>query len=163
MWWTSPRALFVDQRWIDLAPGLFGDSYLIRHPGYNVAYWNLGHRHVTHAPSGWRVNGQELAFFHYSGLDPHDPRPVSRHQDRFTLSDLGEAGALLQAYCARVLEQGEEACRHFAYAFGRLDDGTPIPDAVRSLYRTDPSVERDGGTTPSRWATPTSASHAGAA
>ena len=45
--------LFVDQKWMDLAPGLFGgehnDGGVTVHvdPGYNVAYWNLHGRSLT--------------------------------------------------------------------------------------------------------------------
>ncbi|HWS72294.1 MAG TPA: group 1 glycosyl transferase, partial [Thermoanaerobaculia bacterium] len=48
------RGLFVDQKWMDLAPGLFPDVRILRHDGYNVAYWNLGQRTVT----GMTVNGE---------------------------------------------------------------------------------------------------------
>jgi hypothetical protein len=33
-----PRGLFVDQRWIDLAPGMFERVAIVRDAGYNVAY-----------------------------------------------------------------------------------------------------------------------------
>ena len=36
--------LFTDQKWIDLVPGLFPDVAILRHPGYNLAYWNLRQR-----------------------------------------------------------------------------------------------------------------------
>jgi hypothetical protein len=32
------RGLFVDQRWMDLAPGLFDGVFVLRDPGCNVAY-----------------------------------------------------------------------------------------------------------------------------
>ncbi len=35
------RGMFVDQKWVNLAPGLFDDVCILRDPGYNVAYWNL--------------------------------------------------------------------------------------------------------------------------
>ena len=35
------QGLFTDQKWIDLVPSIFDDVYVIRHPGYNIAYWNL--------------------------------------------------------------------------------------------------------------------------
>ena len=39
-----PRGLFTDQKWMDLVPGLFERVHVERHPGWNVAYWNLKHR-----------------------------------------------------------------------------------------------------------------------
>jgi len=41
------RGLFTDQRWVDLAPGMFGEFAILRDVGYNAAYWNLPHRPIT--------------------------------------------------------------------------------------------------------------------
>lgn len=39
--------LFVDQKWINLAPGLFADVAIVRDVGCNMAYWNLHERRLT--------------------------------------------------------------------------------------------------------------------
>src|ERR1051325_593650 len=39
-----PRGLVVDQKWIDLVPGMFDGVRILRHDGYDVAYWNLRQR-----------------------------------------------------------------------------------------------------------------------
>ena len=56
-WWSDKlyhhcivaveQNLFVDQRWMDLAPSLFEGVRILREPGYNVAYWNLHERSVS--------------------------------------------------------------------------------------------------------------------
>ena len=71
-WWQSKlyldcvvdlnRGLFVDQKWVDMVPGLFDGVYVQRHEGWNVAYWNLAHRDVTRTADGYEVNGQKLVF-----------------------------------------------------------------------------------------------------
>jgi hypothetical protein len=38
------QGMFVDHSWIDLVPGLFPHVCVLRHPGYNVAYWNMAQR-----------------------------------------------------------------------------------------------------------------------
>ena len=80
-WWQSKltrdcvndpdRGLFVDQSWIDLVPGLFDNVGILRHKGYNVAYWNIAQRPLTKRDAHrYFVDDDPLVFFHFSGLDP---------------------------------------------------------------------------------------------
>ena len=84
------RGIFVDQSWVDLVPGLFERVSVLRHPGYNVAYWNLAQRGLVgpvENQAALTVNGEPLVFFHFSGLNPLAPSNVSKHQNRYTLDD----------------------------------------------------------------------------
>ena len=146
-WWQSkllrdcvvdiPRGLFTDQKWIDLVPGMYGGVAIERDPGWNVAYWNLNHRHVVQRDGTFSVNGQPLLFFHFSGFVP-GARLLSKHQDRFTMEGLPQAvRALVDQYATDLHDSGEEDCRQIPYAFGRLPQGQPIPDLVRRCYRED--------------------------
>jgi len=42
-----PHGLFVDQLWLNFVPVYFPSSEVFRHPGSNVAYWNLHDRKLT--------------------------------------------------------------------------------------------------------------------
>lgn len=141
----TQRGLFVDQRWIDLAPGLFEDVAILRHEGYNVAYWNLRQRTVR----GRTVNGQPLRFFHFSGYDPAMPELVSRH-DRLTSEEVGDARLLLDAYGAELRTAGSASFRTSPYAFGRFSDGTPVTTAMRVAYRQSPELQAAAGEDPFR-------------
>ena len=130
------EGLFVDQKWIDLVPGFYPDVGIIHHPGYNVAYWNLHCRHLEMDKMGdqIRVNGQRLAFFHFSGIQPELPEVVSRHQDRFRLNNLGELRELFERYIA-LLRDAEFAETHdWPYAFADFDNGVTIPNLARAQY-----------------------------
>lgn len=141
------KGIFVDQKWIDLAPGLFDGVKVLRHPGYNVAYWNLKQRVMAERDGGYFVNGEGLAFFHFSGLSPDAIDGVSKHQNRFTYHGLNEAAKhIVREYAARVIQNGYDESRHWPYSYGRFTNGVLIADMLRSLYRTSPILqERAGG------------------
>ena len=127
-----PGNLFTDQRWMDLAPAFVARTLLLRHPGYNVAYWNLVHRTVRQAADGaWLADGLPLAFFHFSGIKPEDPAVFSIHQNRFTVQTLGEVAGLCDEYRTRVLANGWRRFKSLPYGYGVFADGRPIEESMR--------------------------------
>lgn len=126
--------LFVDQKWMDLVPGIFKDVHILTDPGYNVAYWNLHDRKITLEGEDVRSAGRPLIFFHFSGIDPDNLQPVSKHQDRYTLGDVGEAAQLYRRYRDLVLAAGYREAKPWPYAFGSFDNGVAVPDAARAIY-----------------------------
>ena len=135
------RGIFVDQSWMDLVPGLFPNVCVLRHPGYNVAYWNIAQRLVVEVDGNILVNGLPLAFFHYSGLNPLDPQAVSKYQNRFTLDNIGAPiTGLIRDYCRRVIDNGIEHYRSIAYGFGFYNDGIQITDADRTRFRENENL-----------------------
>lgn len=150
-WWQSKlfrdcvidldRGIFVDQSWIDLVPGLFDSVNVLRHPGYNVAYWNVAQRSVTcNAKGNWQVNDQPLVFFHFSGFNPFKPTAFSKHQNRFTLSTLGPASELARQYSKALIANNAEMFSKLPYGYGYFNDGTVIPDGFRRIYLKNDSL-----------------------
>lgn len=138
-----PNGVFVDQSWIDLVPGLFDNVRILRHPGYNVAYWNLAQRSFTQGEGGLLVNGEPLVFFHYSGIDPQNPQTVSKHQDRHNLDSVGAiVRSLFLDYCQRVIANGQEEYRTLPYGYATFRDGSPIPATVRAAYRVSAQLRQ---------------------
>jgi glycosyltransferase involved in cell wall biosynthesis len=141
-WWSDrlfsscridiPGHMFTDQRWMDLAPALVPRSFILKHPGYNVAYWNLPGRVVDREPDGrWTVDGRPLTFFHFSGIKPDDPKQFSKHQNRYTIDNLGIVAELCTFYRKQVLGNKWLAYSKTPYAFGSFKDGRPIDDFMR--------------------------------
>ena len=128
------RGLFTDQKWIDLVPGLFPRVRIVRSPAYNVAYWNLSHRAVTKVDEQYSVDGDPLCFFHFSGFDPLKPEPLSKHQNRFTLADVPDVKELALDYACRVIDNGLERCREWAYAYAAFRNGEPLADYCRRSW-----------------------------
>lgn len=136
-----PRGLFVDQKWMDLVPGMFEGVDILRDPGYNVAYWNLSHRAVSLSQNGYEVAGSPLAFFHFSGYDAQQPDKLSRHQNRFQVENLPVATQrILHSYRQELLAARLAECRNWPYAFGSFNNGVPIPDIARPIHHEAPEL-----------------------
>ncbi|MFZ0313148.1 MAG: glycosyltransferase [Candidatus Korobacteraceae bacterium] len=125
--------LFVDQRWMDLAPALFEGVRILREPGYNVAYWNLHERAVACAEPP-TVNGEPLHFFHFSGFDPEKLWVVSKYQDRYTQDDTGDARKLYGKYRDLLFEKGWGETRAWKYGNDFFHNGVRIPASARRYY-----------------------------
>ena len=72
------QGLFFDQKWIDLVPCLFDRIAILKHRGYNVAWWNLHERTPNYDNGSWIVaeTKEPIRFFHFSSLPGNceDPR-----------------------------------------------------------------------------------------
>ena len=135
------EGLFVDQRWMDLVPGLFPDMCVLTDHGCDVAYWNVHCRIFEKRDRSYVVDGVPLRFFHFSGYDPREPNSFSKHQTRVRLKDMPIIQELCHNYGDRLRQEGMEEMRPLKYAFGFFDDGTPVPHAARKLYE-DPSLQK---------------------
>jgi glycosyltransferase involved in cell wall biosynthesis len=127
---------FTDQKWIDLVPGLFPDVRILRHPGYNLAYWNLAIRSVTTASDGTlRARGEPVAFVHFSGADLGRPGDFSKYQNRFDTASIGALRPVYEKYLAALRTEGHEELAKSRYAYEQLRDGSAITPEMRSLFR----------------------------
>jgi len=137
---------FVDQRWIDLVPGYF-DHYIVRDPGYNVAYWNLPTRPVALEGKTFTVDGAPLRFFHFSGFSPERRHLLSKHQGlspRVLLSDQPALAKLCGDYADNLMDQGYARWSKVDYAFNKAANGLPIDRRMRLIYR-DALLAHDNG------------------
>ena len=124
--------MFTDQRWMDLAPAFIEGVHILRHPGYNVAYWNLAHRRVEKLSDGSRqVNSRPLVFFHFSGIEMGNPKVLSRHQNRFSGDELVAVRELFEHYRTLVRAAGWERTAKCRYAFSAFPNGRPIESPMR--------------------------------
>ena len=128
---------FVDQRWIDLVPGMF-DCHILRDSKYNVAYWNLGHRELSWTGNIYTIDGQPLGFFHFSGFDPRKPHILSKHQGdrpRILLSDRPALARICEEYRSALYEEGFGTFAPSEYPFDVLPNGITLNEKLRTLYR----------------------------
>ena len=125
------NGLFTDQKWMDLAPGFVDSAAILRTPTLNLAYWNLEGRTLEKAADGWRIDGEPLGFFHFSGFDPSRPEVLSKHQDRVRVTPGSPLAALLADYAQAMLRNGHAVSRAVPYAHADLPSGRTITGAMR--------------------------------
>jgi len=128
------RNLFTDQKWVDLAPCFLSELVVLRNPAYNVAYWNLMQRSVTTQRGKLHFGDDELAFFHFSGLDHSKPSLVSKHQDRLKWQDIKPFHGLFKSYRAKLSENGWGSRVKAPYYYNRVGS-LDISSIMRGLYR----------------------------
>jgi len=140
------RGLFTDQRWVNLAPGLFDGVGILRHDGYNVATWNISQRRMDRSGQGWTVNGLPLRFVHFSGLDSGShARMLARYSGPGSpLARLSrDYRRQVAAYDAQLGDVGP-------WRYGVLRDGTRIEPQWRTRFRIDPVLRARPGS-PFEW------------
>ncbi len=144
-WWSErleneclidpANGLFVDQRWIDLVPGMWPGISILRDPAYNVAYWNLPYRRLEIDGDGYRVDGEPLRFFHFSGYDPRRPNELSKHQTRIKLRDDPALSRICDEYREDLRDAGFEEARTWSYGWNQAANGLSLDRVARGLYR----------------------------
>lgn len=148
-WWSDrcefqcvsdiTHGLFVDQRWMDLTPGLADRVRVLRDPGWNVAYWNLKHRALAGPPAAPTANGAPVRFYHWSGFNPTRPTALSKHQDRYLTITTEPLLSMAREYSAELLSAGYRTSTAWTYSRGFFKDGHPITTEMRDLFRTHPA------------------------
>ncbi|MFT4033090.1 MAG: glycosyl transferase [Siphonobacter sp.] len=127
-WWSEKLAfqsfndicngLFTDQKWINYVPHYFDQVDIDRHPGYNVAYWNLHERHFTFQDNTWLINEEwPLQFFHFSGYSITQPDSISKYQSRFEFSQRPDVRPLFDYYANRMRANFNEYYSQFPCAY----------------------------------------------
>ena len=127
------RGLFTDQRLFDAAPALFSGVRILRHPGYNVATWNINHRKVTFLDSELKVNGLPLRFCHFTKASH-----IGAHAlQRMTLGD-NYFEDLFYSYVAQ-LQYRKEALKiiESPWHYGFYSDGDAVEKSERVNHRED--------------------------
>lgn len=104
--------LFYDQKWIILAPVFFDKVVVVKHPGYNVGYWNLMERTITRVNNKVMVNQQYgLAIYHYSNVNIPGNKLFTDQQDRYTDADFPLLVELFQQYRRDLVAEGYETTK----------------------------------------------------
>jgi len=111
------EGLFVDQKWADLLPAFLDKVTILRHPGYNVAYWNLHERRIHGSLSEPKCNGLALRFAHFSGLFSDRRDQISRHSRNYFLTNSFGYGPLVRSYREKLSAPSRQYYRNLPFSF----------------------------------------------
>lgn len=115
-WWKNQTALYpitkpeigliAEQGWLRFANDFCNNAKVFRHPGYNVAYWNIKQRSLSYKDETWYIDNEKLAVMHFSGLKRDmDPSQMSVFQNRYSLEKNDLAYKLFESYHSLVWNQ----------------------------------------------------------
>ncbi|EIT84621.1 glycosyltransferase [Fictibacillus macauensis ZFHKF-1] len=127
------RGLFVDQKWLDLAPVFFKGVYSIPSKAYNVAYWNLHEREIVEKNNALYIGEDPLVFYHFSGFD-YDLRTISNKQNRYSALPTS-LHSLFTRYKENLTSFGYHDTRRRPFTFLHDQKGRKISLTHRQLFR----------------------------
>lgn len=105
------RGIYFDQNWFNFVPLYFGNVYIEKDLGYNVAYWNLHERAISFHDGRFLVNENALVFFHFSGWSYFEPGKLSNFQNRYSLKSRPDLIPLFEIYKNRLKDNFFEEYR----------------------------------------------------
>ncbi len=125
------KGMFVDQLWCNMVPLYFGNVFIEKNPGYNMAYWNLHERTIALENGKYLANGVPLVFYHYSGIDIHKADGISRWQNRFDLNNRPDLREIFDSYRSTVQSNDYTYFRSFSCVYAKIKP----PEKKRSLLK----------------------------
>ncbi|NLP50748.1 hypothetical protein [Bacillus sp. RO1] len=124
--------LFVDQKWVNLAPSFF-EVYILKHPGYNVSSWNLPERKIGKFNGKYTSNGRNIKFYHFSGLGS-----FAEKREKFYISDrYNPFYEFKKQYINLLNEMGKNEYEQLPWSYEYYEDGEQITFSDRIPFRTN--------------------------
>jgi hypothetical protein len=144
-WWSdrclsdgfheTQSGVFVDQKWVNLAPCYFDGCRILKDPGINMAQWNLHERVLSVVDGRYMVNSASaLRLFHFSSFDPHRPQAIAKRQSRIPEGSRTDLTNLLDDYAKELLDAGFDEFSSLEYGFDYFPWGDYVSPTLRRLY-----------------------------
>lgn len=138
------KGVFLDQKFIDLAPCFFDKIAILRDGSYNVAWWNVSQRNIVVENDSYLVDGRNLKFFHFSGFKVGTWDTLTRHLKSYNQSNLDYSVIdIYKMYEKKILSASYLETKNWAYEFSDFSDGVPFTYHLRNCLReNDPEGTR---------------------
>lgn len=131
------QGLFVDQKWLNLAPAYF-NVCILRHPGYNLAGWNLhepDRKQMTKIGGVLRVRDKKLRLIHFSGIGIFFERVLN---DWFPTNKNHPLFQLLDEYVKEWDEMGRNVIQKIPWSYDFYESGERVSSEVRAKIKYHP-------------------------
>jgi len=135
-----------DQKWLELAPSICDGVAVLRHPGYNFAYWNAYERPLSCLGGAWTAAGWPLRFVHYSQWNLRE-QDSEQYLARYFHREYEPFAGIFAEYQKKVRDESPACEQRSQGIYGALlaPSGQPVPDLLRCAYaRHGPAVDGDG-------------------
>jgi hypothetical protein len=105
----TEKGLFVDQLWFNLVPIFFKNVKISKHPGLNMAPWNLHERKLSGENAILFLNQSvHLVFYHFSKYKFNEQHSISDRYDRYVFKDNPALQKLYTNYHKLLRDNGIE-------------------------------------------------------
>jgi hypothetical protein len=151
-WWKDRLAtgccdeiasgLFVDQKWLDLVPGMFAGTGILRNPGFNTGHWTLKSHKMRSAEGAVFVADHRLEAFHHSYLSTVKACDDFFHEGHCDETTYITLKTLVTAYESRINPAKSQCSESANYPFAHLPNGTRIKRDWQIAYRNDESLRQ---------------------
>ncbi|MCC2644814.1 MAG: glycosyl transferase [Burkholderiales bacterium] len=133
-----PNGVFTDQSWCDMVPAVFSGVKVLRDPQYNVATWNLTHRHVDgkDLENLYINNDYKLCFYHFSGFDSGAQLNML---NKYALN-MPQLFLLRDWYISECKKLDNPKFSLRKWQFSYYHNGTEITKDQRKFYRKDANL-----------------------
>ncbi|MDR6940416.1 hypothetical protein [Mucilaginibacter pocheonensis] len=131
------RSMFYDQLWINFVPCFYDNFHILKHPGYNVANWNLHERQLSKSiDQTFMINNEyPLRFFHFSSYNYYKPHIICSYLTRYSFTSRPDLLPLFNLYYSLLKKNNIEVISKSAVYYypglNGLTDSKPV--AKRSL------------------------------
>jgi hypothetical protein len=100
------RSMFYDQLWINYVPAFFDNYTILKHPGYNMANWNLHERVLSKDNKDcFIVNDYyPLRFFHFSGYKFTSPDSICSYLTRYNFETRPDLISIFNDYQNKLIK-----------------------------------------------------------
>jgi hypothetical protein len=140
------QGTYGDQKWLELAPAICDGVTVLRHPGYNFAYWNAQERQLSCLGGVWTTAGRPLRFVHYSRWNLQE-QDAEQYLAGFFSRAYQPFACLFSEYQQKVRDEGRlcDSHAHYTPDQPRSPSGEPLPELIRHAYaRHGSAVDGDG-------------------